>query len=268
MNITKPVSDGVRETEPLPETCLSFEVFGPWGHFKRIDGNVVKRTYRIMPRTTVAGLIGAIIGLPRNSYYHLFQPENSAIAIEPTTELRTIDMGRNTLPTNTSELVSAEDRKPLKVAGTVEKRQQHVYEMLVDVGYRIDVTIADTDTYTELQRFLEQGKSVYTPSLGRSECIAEIEYLGEHSITPTAKQSVSEVESVVPNRSDSVIPEPRTSHRTERSPAFMVKDTQDPGFSERRTTGFAELTYRVNGNPVSVRDTPAYQVDNRMVAFT
>jgi CRISPR-associated Cas5-like protein len=46
-----------------PNRCLSFTVRGPWGHFRRIEGNIVKQTYRIIPRTTVAGLWPPLLAL-------------------------------------------------------------------------------------------------------------------------------------------------------------------------------------------------------------
>ncbi len=42
--------------------CLSFTVEGPWAHFRRIDATTEKLTYRVIPRTTVAGLIAAVLG--------------------------------------------------------------------------------------------------------------------------------------------------------------------------------------------------------------
>ena len=47
--------------------CLSFTVEGPWAHFRRIDATTEKLTYRVMPRTTVAGLLAAVLGEPRDS---------------------------------------------------------------------------------------------------------------------------------------------------------------------------------------------------------
>jgi len=64
-------SDGSR-----PKRCLSFTIRGPWGHFRRIEGNIVKQTYRIIPRTTVAGLLAAVVGIERDGYYDLFAPRS------------------------------------------------------------------------------------------------------------------------------------------------------------------------------------------------
>ena len=89
-----------------PERCLSLTVSGPWGHFRRVEGNVVKQTYRVIPRTTVAGLLAAVLGISRDEYYDLFGPEQSWIAIEPVEPLRTVNMPMNTLSTADGDLTS------------------------------------------------------------------------------------------------------------------------------------------------------------------
>ena len=68
-------------TSTLPPRCLSFTVRGDFGHFRRVDGTVVRQTYKLPPRTTVAGLLSAVAGLERDSYYDQFGPDTSAVAI-------------------------------------------------------------------------------------------------------------------------------------------------------------------------------------------
>jgi len=167
-----------------PERCLSFTVRGPWGHFRRIEGNIVKQTYRIIPRTTVAGLLAAVLGIERDGYYELFAPDESAVAIQPVEEIRTVNMPMNTLSTASGNLQSLNGRGKLsvKLPDPTTLRQQHNYEVLVDPAYRIDIALADDKRYTELKETLAAGKSHYVPSLGLSEHLAEIEYHGEFSV--------------------------------------------------------------------------------------
>jgi CRISPR-associated protein Cas5h len=63
------------------ERAVSFTVRGEWAHFRRVEANRTKMTYRLPPRTTVAGMVAAISGYDRDSYYDLFGSEESAIAI-------------------------------------------------------------------------------------------------------------------------------------------------------------------------------------------
>lgn len=248
----------------LPDRCLSVTVRGPWGHFRRIEGNVVKQTYRIIPRTTVAGLFAAVLGIERDGYYELFSPDESAIAIEPVSEIRTINMPMNTLSTANENLQSLNGRGKLsvKLPDPTTLRQQHNYEVLVDPAYRIDVWLENEARYRELRETLEAGKSHYVPSLGLSEHLAELEYHGEFDVEPDRQDDPIKVDSAVPNAVDDVVLEPGTRCQVEESPAFMTRDS-----GGRTTTGFTAYTYNPDAEPLSVRDIEPARVDGRTVVF-
>lgn len=263
--------DGKKAGSESPNRCLSFTVRGSWGHFRRIEGNVVKQTYRIMPRTTVAGLIAAMLGLERDSYYDLFAPDRSAVAVEPVREIRTMNMPVNTLSTADGNLQSLNGRGKIsvKLPDPTALRQQHNYEVLVDPAYRIDVALADRERYRELRAHLESGTAHYVPSLGLSEYHAQIEYHGEFDIesggagdgSSTDDGSV-DIDTAVPNAVDDIVLDPGTRCQIEESPAFMMADS-----GGRTTTGFTTYAYNPDAEPIGVRDADAVSVDDRTVVF-
>lgn len=246
------------------DRCLSFTVRGPWGHFRRIEGNIVKQTYRIIPRTTVAGLLAAVLGIERDGYYDLFSPDTSAVAIEPVREIRTVNMPMNTLSTADGDLQSLNGRGKIsvKLPDPTTLRQQHNYEVLVNPAYRIDVALADEQWYTELRETLAAGKSHYVPSLGLSEHLADIEYHGEFEIEDCPQKDIIEVDSAVPNAIDDVVIESGTRCQIEESPAFMKTDS-----GGRTTTGFTNYAYNPDAEPLKVANTSATSVDGRTVVF-
>ncbi|WP_114578407.1 type I-B CRISPR-associated protein Cas5b [Saliphagus sp. LR7] len=247
-----------------PSRCLSLTVRGPWGHFRRVEGNVVKQTYRIIPRTTVAGLLAAVLGIKRDGYYELFGPDRSAVAIEPTREIRTLNMPMNTLSTADGNLQSLNGRGTIsvKLPDPTALRQQHNYEVLVDPAYRIDVALADDDRYRELRETLEEGKSHYAPSLGLSEHLAEIEYHGEFEIGEGPGGETVAVDSAVPNAVEDIVLEEGTRYQVEESPAFMTTDS-----GGRTTTAFTAYTYDPDAGTLSVRGADPARVDGRTVVF-
>jgi CRISPR-associated protein Cas5h len=253
------------EATPLrPEQCLSFTVRGPWGHFRRIEGNVVKQTYRIIPRTTVAGLIAAMLGIERDGYYDLFARGTSAVSIQPEAELRTVNMPMNTLSTADGDLQSLNGRGKIsvKLPNPTTLRQQHNYEVLVDPAYRIDVWLDDEQRYEELRSALESGTAHYVPSLGLSEYLAEIEYHGEFDVRDGPSDDSVAVDSAVPNAVDDVTLEKGTRCQVEESPAFMTTDS-----GGRTTTAFTTYTYNPDAEPLTVRNVNTVQVDGRSVVF-
>lgn len=247
-----------------PSRCLSFTIRGPWGHFRRIEGNIVKQTYRIIPRTTVAGLLAAVLGIKRDGYYDLFAPDSSAVAIEPVQEIRTINMPMNTLSTAAGNLQSLNGRGKIsiKLPDPTTLRQQHNYEVLVDPAYRIDISLADEERYTELRETLAAGESHYVPSLGLSEHLADIEYHGEFDIADGPQNDTVEVDSAVPNAIEDVVLEAGTRCQIEESPAFMEADS-----GGRTTTGFTNYAYNPDAGSLKIRDTTAASVDGRTVVF-
>ena len=252
------------ETGDQPSRCLSFTVRGPWGHFRRIEGNIVKQTYRIVPRTTVAGLLAAVLGIERDGYYDVFAPDKSAVAIEPVRELRTVNMPMNTLSTAAGNLQSLNGRGKVsvKLPDPTTLRQQHNYEVLVDPAYRIDVALADDQWYTKLREALAAGESHYVPSLGLSEHLAEIEYHGEFDIEDGPQTGTVDVDSAVPDAVDDIVLDPGTRCQIEESPAFMEADS-----GGRTTTGFTNYSYNPDAEPLEVANISTASVDGRTVVF-
>jgi CRISPR-associated protein Cas5h len=247
-----------------PERCLSFTVSGPWGHFRRIEGNIVKQTYRIIPRTTVAGLLAAVLGIERDGYYDLFGPDASAIAIEPVRELRTLNMPMNTLSTANGDLRSFNSRGSvsLKLPDPTKLRQQHNYEVLVEPAYRIDIALADDEYHRKLRETLASGKSHYVPSLGLSEYLAEIDYHGEFAVEPGSNAGTIAVDSAVPDAVDDVVLDANTRCQVEESPAFMTTDG-----SGRTTRAFTSYTYNPDAEPLHIRGVETARVNARSVVF-
>lgn len=247
-----------------PERCLSFTVRGPWGHFRRVEGNVVKQTYRIVPRTTVAGLTAAMLGIERDGYYDLFGPDNSAMAIEPVRPLRTVNMPMNTLSTANEDLHSLNPRGKLsvKLPDSTKLRQQHNYEVLVDPAYRIDLALDADERYRELAETLAAGESHYVPSLGLSEYLADVEYHGEFEVESGPDEGVVEVDSAVPDATDDVVPQPNSRCQIEESPAFMTADA-----GGRTTTEFTTYAYSPDAQSIAVDGLSTSRVDGRTVVF-
>jgi len=256
--------DGDGESEATSAECLSFELRGQWGHFRRVEGNIVKQTYRIPPRTTITGIIAAILGLERDSYYDAFASECSGIAVEPIDELRTMNLPQNTLSTAKEHMKTVPTRGHARVSlpDPTELRQQHNYEVLVDPAYRIDVRLDDEMLFGKLQTRLEEGTSYYPPSLGLSEHLAEVEYLGTFDVKPR-EAGDTDVDSVVVEAVDDIELAPGNPVRVERSPGFMAADT-----GGRTTTEFLSVAYSPDAEPVHVRDTETSRVDGRRVMFS
>lgn len=256
--------------DPEGRRCVSFTVSGDWAHFRRIDTTNDKQTYRVIPRTTVSGLLAAILGEPRDSYYETFGPDTSAIAIVPKTPLRTMQVPMLTLPTaegniQTAEGVSGKTIIPPEVLEQERKRRS--FEYVCNPAYRIHVVLEDEAWMDRLvDRLDAEGpndgspdvRSVYTPSLGKTECLAKITESAVGEVEPA--ESVSAVDSTLPERN--VTPMADVSYAMERTPAYMTAD--DNG---RKTTEFVSYAYPTDGGVIETTSVEAHPVNGDVVCF-
>jgi len=255
----------------VPDSCLSLTVRSTWGHFKRVGRSVTKQTYRIPPRTTIAGMLAAIVGSDRDSYYDVFGAEASAIAITPLSDIRTINVPTTGLGTDPDQAVTktAGSRRSyaLTYQDTEGDRQIHAYELLADPRYRIDVAVEDEEYYEKLKDRLDNGMSYYPPTLGKSEYLCTIEDV-KTDVKPSEIDAANQydINSVVPISLSEVIPQPGVTYDVERSPAVMEAT---PG--GRRTTRFDDYVYTRSADADvrvdSTADVTPVTVGERIVVF-
>lgn len=286
----------------IGEAALSFTVRAGWAHFRRIEANRTKMTYRLPPRTTIAGMLAAAVGYDRDSYYDLYGKDVSAIAvgIHPNHRIRTISLPKLAVDTRDDEAengVQALTKIDTEAGRVVmpnpdATRQRYAYDYLVDPVYQIDIWLDDEDAYTALRDQLFNGRSRYSLSLGRSECRAHIRpgEVDEHTIEATEVNSREESDRSdgskrddrgrrirgAPSISvDSAVPGPIVEQigvtvTRERSPGWMTVDDRGGGRG-RKTTGWIEWRLDPLGGQLDVRTdasmTPV-RIGNRTVVMT
>lgn len=260
------------DADGVPDQCLSFTVRSDWGHFKRVGRSVTKQTYRIPPRTTVAGMLAAIVGAERNTYYDVFGVDNAAVAITPLRDIRTVNIPTVGLGTDPGQNVTATSGNyyseyNLTYQDTTKDRQLHAYEVLADPAYRIDLALEDESFYVDLRNHLTNGTSVYPPSLGKSEYLATIEEVKTgRSPKKVDVNGQVDVDSIVPGSLSDAIPQRDVTYGVERSPATMERTG-----GGRRTTQFDDYVYtRQAENTVRIRadrDPVPVEIGSRTVVF-
>jgi len=147
------------------DRVLVFDVWSDYAHFRRGYTTTSPLTYPFPSRTTLAGLVSAILGLPRDSYYELFGKDNSAFALQILNPIRKIKITQNLIDTKTGFYLW--DNKG--------QRTQIPFEFVKKPRYRLYVWLEDPNKFDDLIKLIKKHKSVYTPYLGISECIANFE---------------------------------------------------------------------------------------------
>lgn len=244
-------------TDGVPSKCLTFRLSGDWGHFRRIDRTVTKQTYRVPPRTTLAGLLAAIVGVGRDGYYDVFGEDVSALGVELLSPPRVMSLPMLGLGTNPNETFTSSGgtgNRTVKVQypDSTAPRQLHSYHYLVEPEYRISVAVEDPVFYGTLRDRLTNGESYYTPTLGLSELHAALAFgetaaTGEFPVTENGNGGPVEVDSIVPNGVDAIVPTDGDAYAVERVPATMTADD-----TARKTTSYVDYSFREDTGPLTV----------------
>jgi len=163
---------------------LVFDIWGDYGHYKKIFATTSAITYPIPFKTAIYGMIGAITGLEKeqNEYLKHFQEGKCKIGIQVLSEPKTQRIHTNFSP----------EPGPIK-----SNRKPTLLELLKAPKFRLFVTHADSFLYLKLKSHLQTHTCIYTPSLGLANLLANFEYIGEFDYKET-KEGEFNLNGVIP----------------------------------------------------------------------
>ncbi|MDI9435671.1 MAG: type I-B CRISPR-associated protein Cas5b [Euryarchaeota archaeon] len=234
------------------DKVVIFDVWGDYGYFRKGYTTTSTLSYPFPSRTTLAGIVSGILGYDRDSYYDIFGPSNSAFALQLLNPIKKVRMNLNLVDTKTGFILS--DNKG--------QRTQLPAEFLKDVKYRIYLWLEDESIMNDLLNFLSNHKSVYTPYLGISECLANVELVNDDFIKPRenyANGNDLSINSVIPTNKAKIKIEPGKKYGAVKSPAFIN--------SERVVERFQEFFYEENGLNITIAEGKCHSVGDINVIF-
>lgn len=138
-----------------------FEVAGDLGHFRRPYAITTALTFPIPPRTALCGLVGAVLGLPKNESLSHFSEGDAVFGLEILEPLRTTSFSINLLDTKGNPTF-----RPKRVNPHTPMR----YEFIRAPRYR--VFFSHLGFGPELAAALRRQEAYYTPCLGLAWLIA------------------------------------------------------------------------------------------------
>jgi CRISPR-associated protein Cas5h len=233
------------------EKAIVFDIWANHAYFRKGFTATSTLSYPFPSRTTIAGLVAGILGLERDSYYDLFSKDSSKISLRILNPIKKFRINLNYINTKEGFLLS--DIKK-------GKRTQVQAEFLKDVKYRIYLSLKDTEIMNQLFDLISNHKSVYTPALGISECLANFSLVGDDFFTITEVEGIDSVEinSVVPENSEIII-ESGKKYGIIKSPGFMN--------NERVVTDYLEYYYEENGKPIKIANSNYSKIGDDNVIF-
>jgi CRISPR-associated protein Cas5h len=147
-----------------PREFLVFDVQSDLAHFRRPYATTSALTFPIPPRTALCGLVGAILGQPKD--------ECSANFLDQVAVFGLLNSAPLSLTQYSFNLVDTKDNPSFRLK--LENPHTQVrYECIRSPRYR--VAFGHLIFATQLRNLLAEGRSVYTPCLGLAWMIACLE---------------------------------------------------------------------------------------------
>ncbi len=185
---------------------ISFDVEGKMAHFRKYYANNTALSFSIPPRTTLMGMIAAILGLSRDSYYEDLAPELWELGVAVCTPIKKTFHRLNLL-----RVESFSNRSLVDIRGG-GGRIQTPFEVVIGlnlrhdfVRYRVFVRASATDElFISLKDKLRSRAPTYNLSLGTAQFNAWLsDYCQYEKAVLATSNEVVEMHSAV--RSETVI---------------------------------------------------------------
>lgn len=157
------------------EAVAVFDLTGPVAHFRKYYTNSSSLTYGFPPRTVLMGIIAAVLGMERDSYYKPLDRGRFGVAVKVPE--------RRLMQTVNYTRTKKEDLGVIRKCGLVPGTQIPL-ELLLPEGahprlrFRVFFNHPDRELLAETARRLQERRSYYPLYLGLTECPAMFEFRG------------------------------------------------------------------------------------------
>jgi len=196
------------------EKVLVFDVWSEYAHFRKFFTTTSPLTFSLPPRTALCGLMGAILGLSKETYLSKFPKKDAFFAIKLLNPVKKVRFSENLI-----------DTESISTMNVIKQHTRIKFEFLKDAKYRIYFSHSDPDLYSSALEMISGHKCVYTPCLGISEHIANFGYVGEYSLIKKENPDGVSIDSILPKEQIQKIHfEDGMEYMTETLPNEMTED--------------------------------------------
>ena len=237
---------------------INFRLIGRLAHFLRAEASASALSYPVPPRTVILGIMGAILGLLKDKPQICLEPAYITLSGKlPKTHWHRVKF-RKDPPAPLPYTVKKTQKSDKNTAP--EKATLIRQEWLFNPIYTVWVSIPEP-YHAKLENRLRKRQWHFTPSLGLSEMIADIEYLGS-SVCFSLPDGTYDVQSVFQHDAGTLDME-QILKRELSIHLLQMPQTVTPERIFSHCTYIAEREAR----PIPVKTSHAYKVDNKIVMF-
>ena len=157
----------------MSKKTLVFNIWGEFGHFKKFYTTSSPLTFSVPPPTAIYGILGAILGLPKNDCLSHINGRTTKVAIQILEPIKKIRMTLNLIDTKNSGSFHL-----------IKTRTQIKTEFLKNPAYRLFININNKNLFNELITKVKNRENYYTVSLGLANLLANFSYVGVEEAQP------------------------------------------------------------------------------------
>jgi CRISPR-associated protein Cas5h len=222
---------------------LVFDIWGELAHFKKPYTTTSPLTYSIPSRTTLTGIIGAIIGIPKGQNNVVLNRSGSNITLGILEPIKKVRIAENLINTKEMKFRLEKGRTQIKI------------EFLSNPRYRVYVALFDPVLYETLKSKLINHQCVFTPTLGLSENLANFEWVGEFEVTQRKGDAL--IRSVINQKglqNENIEFETGKEYFTDTFAMEMQED--------RVVTEYGKILFERNGKPIKAKNIEYFALEN------
>jgi len=225
--------------------CLIFDIAGDFAHFRKYYTTTSPLTFLFPPRTVIIGIMGAVLGKAKHEYMDDFHTDECGIAIQILVNPQN-PIKKMTLKENWRKGTPRISNRGFSW-GEIQEISQIPLEVLKNPAYRIYVSHNNRKVFSELVEFIQKHKSVYTPCLGLSEFICDLDYVDVSELT--RKSSNSDEFTPI----NTVIPKNKIEHPKLETGKEYFETTIPNDLTNKRKFNYLDVIFERNGKPIAVK---------------
>lgn len=248
--------------------AVVFRCSGRFGHFLRAEASVSALSYPVPPRTALLGMIGAVLGLEKDTpQVELADALISVAGPIPRTHWHRVKLRKDPpAPLPRRVKAGAPGQKiPKPEQATLIKQ-----EWLFNPSYTVSACLPDR-YHGELVSRLREGHWHYSPCLGLSEMPARLEYVEEGTVSPLPSGSEVHCTSVARGGSATINGRGTLEASATNEPLAILPLRMPREVTADRIFTHADYMVERSGLPMPLRADDAYEISSdtgtRMVIF-
>jgi len=234
------------------ENLISFDLCGKVAHFRKFYSTSSALTHTIPPRTTIIGILAAIIGEYRDTYYE--NMDDLLIGIQVISPMKKIFQKFNFLKIDNKNID--------QFAGIAPNRTQTSMELIIpmnireeDLKFRVFVGIKNKrhEQYKKLIKYLKSGHSEFGTTLGLAHLIGYLENIVEYkSFKQNEDLTIAISTAILVNQVQGITTNNISIEQDNFPLSMKINSVPNAKTKTRIATNIQSMVYSIDGNAFGV----------------